>query len=387
MNFIERNTKKVALVVCIATAASGVTTVFAAQNSDGWHGAGVERIYVADGVTKVNTLVFDTEGTYYVDKEGHPITSAWKIVNNQKYYFDKDGKKVTGTQIINGKRYYFQKNGILPTGWSNDKKTYYNEFGEKLTGIQTIEGVTYNFGASGNLEEGWITVNGKEVYFVNGKLASGSVEINGQVYNFAADGTVSRGWQQVGIEKVYYDEFGNMKHGWTEIDGKKYYFTKEGYAVTDTEYAGYDFDKDGVATEHKEETATTTGNGSTSGTITGSASAGTSVNLPGANGSIASAALAQVGVYQDCTALASNALAAVGIYFHGWPADYMSLGSITSSPQPGDLIYYADAGAGVPHIAVYIGNGQAVHGGWLGNQTVVGAANMGSGAVYIRVTR
>lgn len=32
---------------------------------------------------------------------------------------------------------------------------------------------------------------------------------------------------------------------------------------------------------------------------------------------IASAALAQLGVGQDCTALASNALAAQGIYFHG----------------------------------------------------------------------
>ncbi|MDH6367012.1 MULTISPECIES: NlpC/P60 family protein [unclassified Breznakia] len=101
---------------------------------------------------------------------------------------------------------------------------------------------------------------------------------------------------------------------------------------------------------------------------------------------IASAALAQLGVAQDCTALASNALAAVGIYFHGWPAEYMSLGTIVSASeaQPGDLIYYDNAGAGVPHIAVYIGNGQAVHGGYMGS-TVIASAYMGSGPVFIRI--
>ena len=42
MNFIEKNTKKVALVLCLATAGTAVTTVYAAQNSDGWHGSGTD---------------------------------------------------------------------------------------------------------------------------------------------------------------------------------------------------------------------------------------------------------------------------------------------------------------------------------------------------------
>jgi cell wall-associated NlpC family hydrolase len=52
---------------------------------------------------------------------------------------------------------------------------------------------------------------------------------------------------------------------------------------------------------------------------------------------------------------------------------------------PGDLIYYQNGGMGLAHIAVYIGNGQAVHGGWNGNQTVIFSANVGSGPVFIRV--
>jgi cell wall-associated NlpC family hydrolase len=102
---------------------------------------------------------------------------------------------------------------------------------------------------------------------------------------------------------------------------------------------------------------------------------------------ILSAAYAQLGVNQDCTMLVTNSLAAVGIHFHDWPAGYLSLGRTVSAAeaQPGDLIYYADGGAGVAHIAVYAGNGQAVHGGFNGNQTVVGSAYVGSGPVFIRI--
>ena len=105
------------------------------------------------------------------------------------------------------------------------------------------------------------------------------------------------------------------------------------------------------------------------------------------NAAIYQAALAQVGRYQDCTMLVTNALKSVGINYHDWPAGYMKLGTQVSASQAqaGDLIYYANGGTGLAHIAVYAGNGQAVHGGWLGNQTVVNTANVGSGPVYIRV--
>ena len=105
------------------------------------------------------------------------------------------------------------------------------------------------------------------------------------------------------------------------------------------------------------------------------------------NAAIYQAALAQVGRYQDCTMLVTNALKSVGINYHDWPAGYMKLGTQVSASQAqaGELIYYANGGTGLAHIAVYAGNGQAVHGGWLGNQTVVNTANVGSGPVYIRV--
>lgn len=102
---------------------------------------------------------------------------------------------------------------------------------------------------------------------------------------------------------------------------------------------------------------------------------------------IYAAARAQVGVFQDCTMLVTNALRSVGINYHNWPAGYLSLGTVVPASQamPGDLIYYANGGMGLAHIAVYAGNGQAVHGGWFGNQTAVATAYVGSGPVFIRV--
>ena len=107
----------------------------------------------------------------------------------------------------------------------------------------------------------------------------------------------------------------------------------------------------------------------------------------GKGATISSAAMGQLGVGQDCTALVTNALRAAGINHHGWPASYLSLGTQVSAgqAQPGDLVYYADGGMGAAHIAVYIGGGKAVHGGWNGGTTAISGVNVGSGPVFVRV--
>lgn len=102
---------------------------------------------------------------------------------------------------------------------------------------------------------------------------------------------------------------------------------------------------------------------------------------------ILGAAEAQLGVAQDCTMLVTNSLKAVGINHHGWPASYKSLGTQVSADQAraGDIAYYANGGSGMAHVAIYAGNGQAIHGGWNGNQTVKTSAYVGSGPEFIRV--
>ncbi len=95
---------------------------------------------------------------------------------------------------------------------------------------------------------------------------------------------------------------------------------------------------------------------------------------------IVNAARAQLGDIQDCTALVERSLRAAGI-----PAgdlgtqvgEYTALGGTqvsTGSLAPGDVLIWPGA-----HVAIYIGNGQAVHGGWNGNQTVIASINTGTG--------
>ena len=86
--------------------------------------------------------------------------------------------------------------------------------------------------------------------------------------------------------------------------------------------------------------------------------------------------------------LVTNSLAAVGINFHSAPAGYMRLGKVVSAAeaQPGDIIYYADGGIGVPHVAIYLGGNEAVHGGWTGDTTVVNRVYGGSGPVFIHIS-
>ena len=117
------------------------------------------------------------------------------------------------------------------------------------------------------------------------------------------------------------------------------------------------------------------------------AKAASHVSASGKGGAILSAAEDQLGVNQDCTSLVSNSLAAVGIHHKGWPASYKSLGRSVSAAeaQAGDIAYYANGGSGMAHVAIYAGNGQAIHGGWNGNQTVKTSAYVGSGPEFIRV--
>ena len=110
-------------------------------------------------------------------------------------------------------------------------------------------------------------------------------------------------------------------------------------------------------------------------------------------GRISSSAQELVGVTDGlwCTQVVQQALANAGVSdaYQLWPDQYQGVyGYYTDSPQAGDLIYYNNGGRGVDHIAVYIGNGQAVHGNYNGKTVIAGAYQNGMGnPQYIRVVR
>ena len=112
------------------------------------------------------------------------------------------------------------------------------------------------------------------------------------------------------------------------------------------------------------------------------------------NESIRQAALGLVGTTDgmQCTEVAALALQQAGVdAISLWPDEFAgAYGYYTDTPQAGNLVYYDNGGRGVDHIAVYIGDGQAVHGNYSINgdsYTVVASVEVSEGGVpqYIQV--
>lgn len=111
------------------------------------------------------------------------------------------------------------------------------------------------------------------------------------------------------------------------------------------------------------------------------------------NARIAAAAQTLVGTTDGmwCTQVVQQALALAGVSdaYQLWPDQYVGqYGYYTDTPVAGNLIYYNNGGRGVDHIAIYIGNGLAVHGNYLGKTVIESAYIPGAGTPqFIQVVR
>ena len=109
------------------------------------------------------------------------------------------------------------------------------------------------------------------------------------------------------------------------------------------------------------------------------------------NQRIVDEALKLVGVTdgQWCTEVATQALVNAGVSAGVvWPDQYVAYGTPVdaSQAQAGNLIYYNNGGRGVDHIAIYIGDGLAVHGNYNGKTVVAEAFLEGSTSIqFIQV--
>lgn len=252
---------------------------------------------------------------------------------------------VTAIAGLNSNRTKFANDAALPamkkTGFTEiDGKQYYlDDSGEKHTGALKTETDEYYFNENGEMVTGFVN-EGDYTYYYNEdgtRRGGGLLEADGQTYVLDGNGKRMSGWADVDGTKYYLNEDGTaVKNETRTIDGNRYSFDQNGIMKTNVTEGGYAYGADGI----------------------GQADAS-------AYERIAQAALAQLGVAQDCTMLVTNSLAAVGINFHGWPEEYLSLGPLTDTPVPGDICVYSG------HVAIYIGNGQAVHGGWNGGTTAI----------------
>ena len=121
---------------------------------------------------------------------------------------------------------------------------------------------------------------------------------------------------------------------------------------------------------------------------------GSNISIPATGNvqeAIVAGAMAQLGISGiDCTDMVQNALAAAGLTTSRFDGGYdmgvesfYQFGTVipASEAQPGDIMISPGN-----HVAIYIGNGQAVHGGWNGaaDDTVIDGVNTYS-YDYVRV--
>ena len=185
---------------------------------------------------------------YYLGSQGKVLT-GYQTINNQSYYFDKQGKQLKGIgyddngQIILTDR----QSGIVLNQkieksqfYQNENNWYYlDENNQFAKGWQTINGQRLYFNSDGSQVKGtMLTLNGKKYYldpnsgemwtnrFVSQKQYSDRYSSYYDVwYYLGDDGAAVSGWQTIDGKQLYFYSDGSQAKGRLIQDqGKFYYF-------------------------------------------------------------------------------------------------------------------------------------------------------------------
>lgn len=156
-----------------------------------------------------------------------PSFAAWKE-NSTGWWYDYGNSYATGWKNIKGKWYYFDNSGYMKTGWLKDGSTWYylNNSGDMKTGWLKDNSNWYYLDNSGAMKTGWIKDGSTWYYLDNsGAMKTGWLRYSSNWYFLDESGAMQTGWAQITEKgKAYFNIDGSQAVGWTEIDGKTYYF-------------------------------------------------------------------------------------------------------------------------------------------------------------------
>ena len=329
MNFVENNGKKVAAILCVASAFPVVATVVAAKEEPGWH------------------------GDRYVN-EDKTVAKGWQEIEGKSYYFSEDG-------TVNSSK----------TEEATTASVSSNITGEVKETVATASQEAVKEEAEQKAEEVVETP-------VTTTEATDTTETPAetpapeQTETPAPEQTVTPAPEQT--ETPAPEQTVTPAPEQTETPAPEQTVTP---APEQTETPA----PEQTVTPAPEQTETP----APEQTVTPAAST--------LGQRISAEAQKLVGVTDGlwCTQVVQQALANAGVSdaYQLWPDQYAGqYGYYTNDPQEGDLLYYNNGGRGVDHIAIYIGNGQAVHGNYEG-KTVIASAYLSTAASpqFIRVVR
>ena len=173
--------------------------------------------------------VFDG-GTWYYATGSGALASGWLNLNGAWYWLDPSTHAMaTGVQTIGSCEYIFNSSGkMMANCWSNgDGSWMYHSSSSgaiDLKGIMTDSGIQL-IDDGGNVRTGWIESQGSRYYCsANGVILTGWQQIAGSWYYFNSDGRMATGWLNDGGNWFWLDSAsGTMKTGWLSLGGTWYY--------------------------------------------------------------------------------------------------------------------------------------------------------------------
>ena len=195
--------------------------------------------YYATGSGALASGWLNLNGTWYwLDPSTHVMATGLHGCNGSMYWFNASGAMATGWVLDGGTWYYATGSGALASGWLNLNGTWYwldPSTHAMATGVQTIGSCEYIFNSSGKMMANcWSNGDGSWMYH---SLSSGAIDLKGIMTDSGIqliddDGNVRTGWIESQGSRYYCSANGVILTGWQQIAGSWYYFNSDGRMAT-----------------------------------------------------------------------------------------------------------------------------------------------------------